>query len=244
MDCSLPGSSVHGDSPSKNTGVGCHALLQGIFPTQRSNPHLSCIFCIDWQVLYHYANLEAPRQMGSIVTEDHLPRMHQSMVDNFTGFLGQFTFLSTLFQTFSTPLSALTSTLPFLRSHHLPVPPLLCWNYQSLWRVQLCNPMDCNPPGSSVHGILQEYWSGELFPSLGIFPTQESNLHLLHCRRIFYHLSHQGSPPNVSAYLDFPSFLLPITLEEFSCLLSNQEPSHHLCIISHSPPPSYSESYL
>ena len=37
MDCSLPGSSVHGDSPGKNTGVGCHALLQGIFPTQGSN---------------------------------------------------------------------------------------------------------------------------------------------------------------------------------------------------------------
>ena len=26
-DCSLSGSSVHGDSPGKNTGVGCHALL-------------------------------------------------------------------------------------------------------------------------------------------------------------------------------------------------------------------------
>ena len=38
MDCSLPGSSVHGDSPGKNPGVGCHALLQGIFPTQGSNP--------------------------------------------------------------------------------------------------------------------------------------------------------------------------------------------------------------
>ena len=37
MDCSPPGSSVHGDSPDKNTGVGCHALLQGIFPTQGSN---------------------------------------------------------------------------------------------------------------------------------------------------------------------------------------------------------------
>ena len=37
MDCNLSGSSVHGDSPSKNTGVGCHALLQGIFPTQGSN---------------------------------------------------------------------------------------------------------------------------------------------------------------------------------------------------------------
>ena len=38
MDCSPPGSSVHGDSPGKNTGVGCHALLQGIFPIQGSNP--------------------------------------------------------------------------------------------------------------------------------------------------------------------------------------------------------------
>ena len=30
MDCSPPGSSVHGDSLGKNTGVGCHALLQGL----------------------------------------------------------------------------------------------------------------------------------------------------------------------------------------------------------------------
>ena len=40
LDCSLPGSSVHGDSPGKNTGVGYHALLQGIFPSQGSNPCL------------------------------------------------------------------------------------------------------------------------------------------------------------------------------------------------------------
>ena len=40
MDCSPPGSSVHGNSPGKNTGVGCHAFLQGIFPTQGSNPGL------------------------------------------------------------------------------------------------------------------------------------------------------------------------------------------------------------
>ena len=31
------------DSPGKNTGVGCHALLQGIFPTQGLNPHLLCL---------------------------------------------------------------------------------------------------------------------------------------------------------------------------------------------------------
>ena len=38
MDCSLPGSSVHGDPPGKNPGVGCHALLQRIFPTQGIQP--------------------------------------------------------------------------------------------------------------------------------------------------------------------------------------------------------------
>ena len=40
-DWSPPGSSVHGDSPGRNTRVGCQALLQGIFPTQGWNPHLS-----------------------------------------------------------------------------------------------------------------------------------------------------------------------------------------------------------
>ena len=47
MDCSSPGSSVHGDSPGKNTGVGCHARLQEIFPTQESNQHL--FHLLHWQ---------------------------------------------------------------------------------------------------------------------------------------------------------------------------------------------------
>ena len=37
MDCSPPRSSFHGDFPGESTGVGCHALLQGIFPAQESN---------------------------------------------------------------------------------------------------------------------------------------------------------------------------------------------------------------
>ena len=47
IDCSLPGSSVHRDSPGKNTEVGCHALLQGNFPIQRSNLSLFCL--LHWQ---------------------------------------------------------------------------------------------------------------------------------------------------------------------------------------------------
>ena len=41
----LPGSSVHGDSPCKNTEVGCHALLQGIFPTQESKSNWGLLHC-------------------------------------------------------------------------------------------------------------------------------------------------------------------------------------------------------
>ena len=43
------------DFPGKNTGVGCHFFLQGIFPTQRSNPHL--LLCR--LILYHWATREA-----------------------------------------------------------------------------------------------------------------------------------------------------------------------------------------
>ena len=43
-DYSLPGSSVKWNFPSKNTGVSCYSLFQGIFQTQGSNLHL-----LHWQ---------------------------------------------------------------------------------------------------------------------------------------------------------------------------------------------------
>ena len=49
--------SVHGDSPGKNTGVGSRSLLQGIFPTQGSNPGL--LHC-GW-ILYHLSHQGSPR---------------------------------------------------------------------------------------------------------------------------------------------------------------------------------------
>ena len=51
-----PGSSDHGDSPGKNTGVGWHALFQGIFPTQGSNPGI--LHC-RW-ILYHLSHQGSP----------------------------------------------------------------------------------------------------------------------------------------------------------------------------------------
>ena len=97
MDCSPPGSSVHGDSPGKKTGVRCHALLQGIFPTQgRSGTQPPAL------------------QVASLPSE---------------------------------------------------------------------------PPGKPKNTE-----AGSLSLLLAIFPTEESNQGLLHCRQIPYQLGYQGSP--------------------------------------------------
>ena len=63
MDCSMPGSSVHGNSPCKNSGAGCQALLQGIFPTQGSNPGLT--HCR--QILYQMSHQRSPRILKWVV---------------------------------------------------------------------------------------------------------------------------------------------------------------------------------
>ena len=54
-DYGWPLSSVHWDSPGKNTGVSCHFLLQGIFLTQVLN--LCLLHC--WQILYCWVSREA-----------------------------------------------------------------------------------------------------------------------------------------------------------------------------------------
>ena len=54
-------------------------------------------------------------------------------------------------------------------------------------------------PTLSMKFFRQAYWRGLPFPLQVIFPTHGSNLGLLHCRQILYHLSHQGSPAMTQA---------------------------------------------
>ena len=69
-----PSFSVHGDSPGKDTRVGCHALLQGIFLNQGSNQCLLPLTCIGRQVLYHQRHLGIPQQAGGhLNTQAHHP---------------------------------------------------------------------------------------------------------------------------------------------------------------------------
>ena len=48
--------------PGKSTGVGCHFLLQGIFPTQGLNRHLPCL--LHWQAdSFYQSHPETPRNV-------------------------------------------------------------------------------------------------------------------------------------------------------------------------------------
>ena len=77
MDCSPPGSSDHGDSPGKNTGVGCHALLQRNLPG--SNPGL--LHCR--RIVYHLSYQGSPRIQWCTVA--YLFSMGSSWPKNRTG---------------------------------------------------------------------------------------------------------------------------------------------------------------
>ena len=75
VDCSPPGSSVHGDSPGKYTGVGCHVLLQGIFLTQVWNPQLLSLlqFISPDKESIMFSTTSGPLHMLSSVCSTPLP---------------------------------------------------------------------------------------------------------------------------------------------------------------------------
>ena len=66
-----------------------------------------------------------------------------------------------------------------------------------LSHVRLCGPVDCSPPGSSVHGILQASkleWVAIPF-SRGPSQPRDQTWGHLHCRQTPYHLNHQIIDP-------------------------------------------------
>ena len=76
MDCSLPGSTRN--SSGKNTGVGSHALLQGIFLTKGSNPGI----IYSRQILYHLSHQEARVNISQStqIKEQKLERKHPRLL--------------------------------------------------------------------------------------------------------------------------------------------------------------------
>ena len=72
---------------------------------------------------------------------------------------------------------------------------MLCFPGGSVGKESAC---DAGDPGS-IPGLGRALeWDCHFFLQ-GIFPTQGSNLGVLHCRQILYHLSHQGSPMKITS---------------------------------------------
>ena len=117
--------------PAKNTGVGCYALLQGIFPTQELNPCLlSLLRLLHWHV-------------------DSLPLVPPGKCSKY--------------------VCAATSVVS-----------------------DLCDPMNCNPPGSSVLGILQAKileWVVMLSSRGSSLPRDQTWVFYVSCigRQVLYH---------------------------------------------------------
>ena len=84
----------------------------------------------------------------------------------------------------------------------------MSWNKLSqlmcvLSPVQLCDPLDCSSPSSSAHGVSQArilQWVFMSF-SMGIFPTQGSNPHLLYWQ-VFLPVEHQDVGTWVSVVVE------------------------------------------
>ena len=70
MECNPSGSSVHGESPGKNTGVGCHALLQGIFPPQGLNTGLLHCRWILYCLIHHGRKSIVELLQGNFLTQE------------------------------------------------------------------------------------------------------------------------------------------------------------------------------
>ena len=143
--------------------MGSCSLLQGIFPTQGSNPGL--LNCK--QILYHLSHQGSPRK-----------------VEWFT-----YTFSKDLSNPEIDPRSptlqadCLSSELP---GKPVKVKVFVCGLFVTPGTLTTRLLHLWNSPGKNTgvgsHSVLQE-----------IFPTQGSNPGLLHCWKILYHLSHKGS---------------------------------------------------
>ena len=130
MDCSTSGSSVHGDSPGKNTRVGSYALLQGIFLNQRSNLYLM-----------------TPLLAGEFFTTEPLGKPFVCrglavILWHFLCFPG------------CDPLKAMTSPYAMFPIRVEPLP-IFSAKVLTASTPSSCHPMDCSPPGSSVSGTFQ-----------------------------------------------------------------------------------------
>ena len=184
MDCSPPGSSVQGIFPGKNSGVGCHFLLQGIFHTQ---------------------GIEPASSVSPALQADSLLLTHP-ISSNSSFYLGHSLFwITILYQFVCTVPCSVAQVCPTLYNPVNCSPPgssaygsfqarIMEWVAIS-YSSGSSQPRDQTGISCITTGKPTNTGMSSLLLLQCIFLTQESNWGLPHCRWIFYQLSYEGSPP-------------------------------------------------
>ena len=157
-DSLWPSFSVHGDSPGKNTGMGCCFLLQGIFPTQGSNPHLLNVSCIGRRNFYWWTTYQlnksvantAARMQVTIQVTLGIIRIHVKVFSaKVPSCWRDKSFYKTLLRFYKT----------FLRCHLLSYKAPMWTHHPSSRRLTTHNPLACKHPHGLGTQMLFSYWS-------------------------------------------------------------------------------------
>ena len=167
--CSLPVYSLYPcDSPGKNTGVGCHALLQGIFPTQVLNPGVP--HCR--QILYIWATREAKGKGGEILFFAALGTYYPAF-DNTDSPVNRMNWNKTnlfqkieIFHFHKLLPGCLTIGLSLQRANSL----------TNRWRHRLCLELDCQIGEPNVNASWLVSLKSDLSLSLSFLTQYEDNI--------------------------------------------------------------------
>ena len=156
MNCNQPGSSVHGDSSGQIIGVGGHALFQRIFLSQGSNPHF-----LHWKwILYEGSPVwrsAEPQFLGSVILDYILPSEKGFFEASLLANIYMCVCVCVWNQRATAGQLVLVSELcSWSRAHaDIFLIKLICSVLRCSVVSDPCDPTDCSPPGSSVHGVLQ-----------------------------------------------------------------------------------------
>ena len=176
-----------GDSPGKNTGLGCHFLLQCMKVKSESEVAQSC------PTLSNPMDCNPP---GSSIHRIFQARVLEWGAIAFSGFH------TNLFQISfpSVPVSITLCFLSYWAKRHRMASPVKLLSRVQLFAIPWTIAYQAPP---SMEFSRQEYWSRLPFPSPGDLPHPEIKPRSPVCRQTLYHLSYQGSPQNGLAYRYF-----------------------------------------
>ena len=170
------------DSPGRNTGVGRHALLQGIFPTQGLNSRLLCLLHCRQIFFFFFFFLPLSHQ-GSLSVFVTLLLLTETLMDPFTCLFAAWIKrnCSYFWKFFPKRFKRFKYFLPLQL-------------YESENRSVVSDSLRPHGQHNPWTSPGQNTGAGSLSLPQWIFSTQGSNQGLQHCRQMLYQLRHQGSP--------------------------------------------------